>query len=73
MRGCTDILYETPLEQDACAGYDKKDTPLFPKGAPVGYSSRKSNNKNWRLETSLLLFPLPFVPRALSFFLLHFP
>ena len=41
MRGCTDILYETPLEQDAYAGYDKKDTPLFPKWAPVGYSSKK--------------------------------
>ena len=41
MKGCTDILYETPLEQDACAGYDKKDTPLFPKGAPVGYFSKR--------------------------------
>ena len=44
-----------------------------PKGLLLAIPVKKGIIKNRRLETSLLLFPLPFVPRALSFFLLHFP
>lgn len=39
-----------------------------PKGHLLGIPVKKSIIKNRRLETSLLLFPLPIVPHALSFF-----
>ena len=75
-RGCTVILYETTLEQDAwCPCWLRwEGYPSLPqRGSCWLFQSKKGIIKNRRLETSLLLFPLRIVPRALSFFPVHFP
>ena len=55
--------------------FARENEPLFSAEAPVGYPNKNSNFRKvesargtvGRGKTSLLLFPLPIVPRALSF------